>query len=141
MRPFIKRIALVILLAYTLLLGYWMLWGFGRAVQPQYMYNIVPFRTIKLFFHSRKSILKMSIINLIGNIGVFVPFGILIPLSFGGKIAKMLGIFLRGLLLLEILQLLTRRGSFDVDDLILNTVGAMVGYGLYKIGKSWFQRR
>lgn len=82
-----------------------------------------------------------SMINLIGNIGVFIPFGILIPLLFGRRYSKFLSIFLRGLLVLEGLQLITRRGSFDIDDFLLNTVGATIGYGIYVIVRKRMQLR
>jgi glycopeptide antibiotics resistance protein len=118
-----------------------MLWGFGRSPQPQYMYNLIPFSTIRLFLQSSSFNSSAAIINLIGNIGVFVPFGILIPSAFGGRYIRMLIVFLSGLLVLETLQLLTRRGSFDIDDFILNTLGTMIGYGVYIIFKWWIKSR
>ncbi|WP_233355016.1 VanZ family protein [Paenibacillus sp. JZ16] len=42
----------------------------------------------------------------------------------------MLAYFLTGLFVLEMTQLITRRGSLDVDDFILNSVGVTLGYGL-----------
>lgn len=38
-----------------------------------------------------------------------------------------------GIVILEILQLVLKRGSFDVDDLILNAAGFMLGFGIYKL--------
>ncbi|SNR91803.1 VanZ like family protein [Anaerovirgula multivorans] len=136
-----RRIALFILLGYTLLLIYWMIWGFGRTTQPQYMYNLIPFTTINQFLQISNFNSNTWVINLIGNIGVFVPFGILLPLAFGGRYIKLLVTFLSGLLLLETLQLLTRRGSFDVDDFLLNTVGFMIGYGIYVVARRWAYSR
>lgn len=72
------------------------------------------------------------IVNLLGNIGVFMPFGILLPLVLGGKLKKPFMIFFAGVLALELLQLFTRRGSFDVDDLLLNSVGFLLGFALFK---------
>jgi glycopeptide antibiotics resistance protein len=36
------------------------------------------------------------------------------------------------LVIIEVLQLLTRRGSFDIDDIILNTLGALIGLTIWK---------
>lgn len=49
------------------------------------------------------------------------------------KYAKSLVIFLAGLFILEFSQLISRRGSFDVDDFILNTIGFTFGYVIYKL--------
>lgn len=49
------------------------------------------------------------------------------------KYAKSLVIFLAGLFILEFSQLISRRGSFDVDDFILNTIGFTFGYEIYKL--------
>lgn len=118
---------LILLIGYSLLLAYWMLWGFGRTTQPEYSYNLVPFLTIASYFPIRA---MSSWINIVGNIAVFIPFGVLIPLAFRIRMRKSMGFFLAGLCLLELTQLLSRRGSFDVDDLILNSVGFTLGYGL-----------
>ena len=36
-------------------------------------------------------------------------------------------------LTVEVIQLITRAGCFDVDDMILNTLGAALGYGIYAV--------
>jgi len=129
--------ARIILLGYALQLGYWMLFGFGRAAQSQYMYNIVPFATICLFI--RGGTHQEVLINLLGNVGVFVPIGLLIPAATGGRLKKSLSLFWLGIMGLEILQLLTRRGIFDVDDFFLNTVGFLIGYGIYRLADRWIR--
>jgi glycopeptide antibiotics resistance protein len=134
------RLASAILLtAYTALVAYWMLIGFGRVEQAAYHYNLKPLYTITQYLHIRHSHTRLSAINLLGNVAVFVPFGIMIPLAFPhrrtfwGRFGQMLGIFLLGDLLLESIQLVTKRGSFDVDDFLLNTVGALIGFVGYLI--------
>ncbi|EHB68671.1 VanZ family protein [Paenibacillus lactis] len=124
-----------LLIAYSLLLAYWMLWGYGRTRLPEYSYNIIPLSTIRHYIpiHSME-----ALINIAGNIGVFLPFGVLIPLAIQAGFAKTIAYFLPGILLLELIQLITRRGSLDVDDVILNTTGVMIGYGLLRtIGYIW----
>jgi glycopeptide antibiotics resistance protein len=110
-----------------------MLFGFGRTTHTEYMYNLRPFSTIKQFLDTRNYNSYTQIINLAGNIGVFIPFGILLPLVCQGKYVKQLIRFLSGLLVLETIQLITRRGSFDIDDFLLNTIGFTIGYGIYKV--------
>lgn len=74
------------------------------------------------------------IINLIGNIVVFIPFGLLLPMinkQFQKKIKLML-VFIFGISILEISQLIFRVGSFDIDDIILNSIGVLLGLSIYK---------
>ncbi|RAR45071.1 VanZ family protein [Paenibacillus sp. MDMC362] len=130
MKFHVKTIALILLIGYTMLLTYWMIWGFGRTTQPEISYNLVPFTTMTSYFPIRS---LSSLINIIGNIAVFVPFGVLIPLAFQIRFRKMLACFLTGLFVLEMTQLISRRGSLDVDDFILNSVGVTMGYGLLGI--------
>ena len=42
-------------------------------------------------------------------------------------------------LLVEVLQLVTKVGSFDVDDLLLNTVGGILGFLIYKLAVHFFR--
>ena len=68
----------------------------------------------------------------LGNIGWFVPFGFLIP--FLWKKQTFWRVTAGGTLfsfVIEILQLLFRKGYCELDDLILNAVGCMLGYGFY----------
>ncbi|MGE7823164.1 VanZ family protein [Paenibacillus sp. NPDC093718] len=127
MKSHVKMIALILLIGYTVLLTYWMIWGFGRTTQPEFSYNLVPFTTMASYFPIRS---LGSLINIVGNIAVFVPFGVLIPLAFQIRFRKMLAYFLTGLFVLEMAQLISRRGSLDVDDFILNSVGVILGYAL-----------
>lgn len=73
--------------------------------------------------------------NIAGNIVMFVPLGFLLP-CITDRFAK-LKFTLSGAVLLafvlEALQLLTLRGSFDIDDIILRSVGAMLGFAVWHI--------
>lgn len=68
--------------------------------------------------------------NLLGNLVMFFPFGLLVPclLPKYNKLWKVLLLTVCTVTLLETLQTLLRVGCADVDDLILNTAGAMGGY-------------
>lgn len=67
------------------------------------------------------------------NILLFVPLGLLLPIvkeSFG----SLKKVFISGFLFslsIEVTQILTKRGWFDVDDVINNTLGAVIGFILY----------
>lgn len=68
------------------------------------------------------------------NVVLFLPLGILAPLIWGQlrRFLPLAGIGFGFSLLIELSQLLNNR-STDVDDLILNTLGALVGFGLYRV--------
>lgn len=72
----------------------------------------------------------MFFINVVGNIVVFIPVGMFLPALFKrckNVILTML-VSLELSLFAEVVQLATRVGSFDVDDLLLNTLGGLCGY-------------
>ncbi|URN93735.1 MAG: VanZ family protein [Candidatus Pristimantibacillus lignocellulolyticus] len=122
---------LILLIMYLLLLVYWMLFGFGRSPQLHYQYNLIPLTTIIEMFQLYPLFSKPLLINIIGNIIVFVPFGILLPILINKKLIFLLAIFLIGLTIMELSQLLLRRGSLDVDDYLLNSIGFLIGYVLF----------
>ena len=75
--------------------------------------------------------------NLVGNTAMFIPTGIILPILY-----KRLNCFwkvtLAGLMIspcIEILQLPFPSRATDIDDLILNTLGVMIGYGVYALVK------
>lgn len=97
--------------------------------------NFVPFKTIKFYLFLADIKTSFKIENLAGNVVGFVPLGILTPLI-SNKFRRFTTVLLTTLALsltYEILQLLFEFGSFDVDDLILNTLGGAIGYMIFKI--------
>lgn len=69
-----------------------------------------------------------------GNIVAFIPFGILIPLLYRINFIRFITLFIMSILLIEVIQGLTLLGSLDVNDVIQNSLGAVVGFGAYKLG-------
>jgi glycopeptide antibiotics resistance protein len=101
--------------------------GFKRA-------NIVPFATLKLFYSVRRKYTYVAK-NVLGNIIGFMPLGVLLPVLFG-RLQRWYRTILTVMLIslaFEIIQLVTGRGVFDVDDIILNTFGAAIGYFFYYV--------
>lgn len=101
--------------------------------------NLVPFRTLRLFANllasGVRSHIRMAVINLGGNIIMFIPLGVLLPKVFP-KLASLPRVLLTTAAIIaavEILQLFTLVGCCDIDDLILNVLGAAIGYGLHKL--------
>ena len=93
-------------------------------------------RVYSLFYSYREAWITGSASswrNIILNFCMFLPFGFLLPLGWE-KMQQGWRIFLAGFgfsLMIECLQLVTRRGMFEPDDLLGNTIGALIGYGCF----------
>lgn len=130
------------LMGFTLYLGvlvYFLFFAemFGRDMEGRsYSYNLEPFREIIRFIRYRHKLGSVAVIlNIAGNIAVFIPFGIFVPVLFKHDMHLWQITFtvMSASLLIEVLQLVFRTGSFDVDDIILNTLGGMTGAGIYRM--------
>lgn len=96
--------------------------------------NIVPIKeTINTFMHSETG-MRNSLRNLIGNILVFMPLGFFIPLLFDkfNNLKKVLKVGCLSSLAIELSQLFVGSNVCDIDDVIYNTLGAVVGFICYK---------
>lgn len=93
--------------------------------------NLQPLATIKLFLAAMEQpqMILPSLVNIIGNVICFMPIGILYPLYRQGQryVRGTLVISLATSLMVEASQLLTGWGVFDVDDLLLNFLGGIIG--------------
>lgn len=94
-------------------------------------HNFIPFKTISYYLFTAADMnFSIRIVNLAGNVIGFMPFGFLMPLL-SRKFLNLKVIILATFCLslaFELIQLIFRFGSFDVDDLILNTFGGVLGY-------------
>lgn len=98
--------------------------------------NFTPFKEISREIHNLSHSNASSSINLIGNILAFIPLGIFLPklLTLRGASFVKVSLLSLGLsLCFEVTQLLLFIGTFDVDDLILNTFGGMMGYFIWRL--------
>ncbi|WP_342431462.1 VanZ family protein [Neobacillus sp. FSL H8-0543] len=93
--------------------------------------NLVPFSTISLYLSGKVNGL-VSFYNLAANIGLFIPFGIYLQESRYSN-WNLIIIPIGGISFIEVLQFITHRGSLDIDDLVLNTLGVFLGYLLYPL--------
>ena len=92
--------------------------------------NLVPFVHL-LRFGTKRDLL----LNLIGNVCMFIPTGIILPVLFK-RLDSFLKVTAAGILIsvgIEILQLPFAVRASDIDDVILNTLGVMIGYGIYAL--------
>ena len=133
-----KRVLWVCFIAYLLLLGYlvFISSGLGRVEHEEYRYNLTLFQEIGRYYGVGRSTGNWNLFrfNVIGNICVFIPFGMFLPKLFL-RCRRFLSVAVLSLglsLVIEVTQLVTRIGSFDVDDLLLNTVGGILGYIVYR---------
>ena len=77
----------------------------------------------------------VAAINILGNIVMFVPLGVFLPVLWR-KLQKAWKAIPVGFLMIvgvEICQLLTLRGRCDIDDVLLNVLGIMIGYALWRV--------
>ena len=129
---------LILFIIYLIALVYFVFFAeeYGRTrTTEQFYYNLMPFQEIRRYIEYRAMIgIPSVIINLVGNVVAFMPFGFLLPMM-SPKERRVFMIFLLSLelsLIIEVIQLFSHVGSFDVDDLILNTAGGLLGYAAYK---------
>ena len=119
-------------LIYFLIFSDW----YGRTGEMQeYHYNLVLFKEIKRFWQYRHQLGFFAMFtNLFGNVIIFIPFGFFLPMAskYRSCLATLFWSF--GLsLCVETFQLLTKVGSFDVDDILLNTIGGVAGHIIFVI--------
>ena len=115
--------------------------GFAEGIpywdQVRAQLNLVPFRTLRLFAglldSARPEYVRAAVVNLFGNVIMFIPLGLLLPLAFSRirTFWQVLLISSAAIILVELIQLFTLVGSCDIDDLILNLIGATLGYGFW----------
>ena len=100
--------------------------------------NIIPFATIVEYIRGVISYninTIIVIINFTTNLLLFAPMGFFVPILFQSRIKNTIQFVIMIIILtliVEILQFITYRGSTDIDDIILNTIGAVIVYVLMK---------
>lgn len=100
--------------------------------------NIIPFKTISdyvLRLANNSINLSSFIKNICGNLILFLPLGFFLPIitKSNWKVKKIVTISFISIVSLELIQLLSTLGSFDIDDIILNLTGSIIGYCITKV--------
>ncbi len=104
--------------------------------------NFVWLKTIRLYTRHWSRLGIYSFGNLVGNVLAFVPLGFMLPLL-SEKLKKCLFCLGTGLfvvLAIELFQLWTAFGCFDVDDILLNGIGVWLGWVVFRIGSRLFSK-
>ena len=138
---------LILLIAYMGLVAMLTLSPYTGEILYEKHYNLVPFRSIHNYnlylinhgmfssFNSFKNSMT-AIINLLGNLFLLFPAGLMLPLAFPGSITlkKTVKYAFFTSLTIEVLQFFFLRSRIaDVDDVIFNTLSAFIGYAIYRI--------
>ncbi|ALC84361.1 hypothetical protein AM592_21040 [Bacillus gobiensis] len=130
-----KKYVKIIFIIYLAMLLTVSFWGISMFL-PRHTYNdvsqnLMPFKTITNYlFNFEKYNFRTWFNNTFGLVLLFIPFGLLIPLVFADikHATQMMYLSFLVSLSLEIAQYITVLGVFDVDDVILNTFGGMLGF-------------
>lgn len=123
----------------TIRVGHLML-NFGGTNAGQHA-NFLPFATIVPYLLGYKGWIIAGI-NLGGNIALLVPLGLLLPFVYQNITwRKNLVLAVGAGLAIETMQTVLRVGIFDIDDVILNALGVMLGYWAFVVLAEWVRAR
>ncbi|WP_375436913.1 VanZ family protein [uncultured Hymenobacter sp.] len=135
--PLMKHIRTILFFSYTGLLTYIVFFSRRRQslVWSNKLVNLVPIKhTIQSFRRSDLIGLENNVANLLGNIIIFVPLAFFLVNIFGIYTKKK--IIAVGFLIsffIEFIQFILKIGVPDIDDILLNVTGVIIGIYVYKI--------
>ena len=131
-RKRMRALGKILFVLYIAFLLYFLIFSdwYGRTGgMREYHYNLVLFKEIQRFWNYRETLGWVAYANLFGNVLIFIPFGFFMQMSSRYRNFFLTFVYSFGLsLLVETIQLVTKVGSFDVDDIFLNTCGGILGY-------------
>lgn len=135
-----KTTYIIALIIYTIMI--FNLTLFTRRI-GEIRYNLIPLKTISDYIiNIKKYNLREIIINIFGNIFIFMPVQYLIIKIFELKKSKIIILIdLIILLSIELSQLITHTGIFDIDDIILNISGMLITLVLMKLNHKFVLKR
>lgn len=132
----VKKLSWVFFLLYAALMFWEVFIGPYRCHPIERRYNLYPMKTVlNYFLHSNFFNFEILVVNLVGNVATFLPLGFFLPLLFKG-VNRFWKLLLWTLVLItgvETVQFVFNVGIFDIDDIILNTIGSLIGYGCYRM--------
>ena len=113
------------------------IWNFDPRYLDSFLMNrvnLIPFRTVLEYLNSFSIPFHTKIINLLGNTLAFAPFGFFAHVILNKKpsLLKFTLLMVSASLLIEVIQLIFLVGSCDIDDIILNVLGAVFSYLIFK---------
>ena len=113
------------------------IWNFDPRYLDSFLMNrvnLIPFRTVLEYLNSFSIPFHTKIINLLGNTLAFAPFGFFAHVILNKKpsLLKFTLLMISASFLIEVIQLIFLVGSCDIDDIILNVLGAVFSYLIFK---------
>lgn len=111
--------------------------GYVTSLQTAYdRANFIPFYSVYYYLISRQEPLDVGLVNIFGNILLFIPFGLLLPLAWSRmrSLKSVVLVIAATSLFFEVMQMVLAIGNFDIDDVLLNILGGMLGYALFTLG-------
>lgn len=137
-KKIIRIFSWILFIIYLCMMVYFLFFSeqLGRTPSDTYHYNLKPFTEIKRYINYSREIGSFNVIlNLIGNIVCFMPFGFVMPILSNKQrnIFKVTFLSFLCSVIIELIQLVSKLGSCDVDDVILNTMGGFLGYVIFCI--------
>ena len=142
MKKYVRPVLWAVFALYCIILIYVLFLSRGsRSHYPYAQYfrqftNFIPFKTIIEYIQRyRNGFYNLSIVNLLGNLLLFLPMGMVLPCLFKklDRFWKVIVYVLIIVVTVEVTQGILRVGSIDIDDVIFNVGGAMIGYGIIKV--------
>lgn len=111
--------------------------GYSYTEYLAYMHNLIPFKSFYVFFfltHKSPRMIFLFLMNLIGPLLLYLPWGFLAPLCWKRqqKLREFLLTTIMGITVIECIQLFAMLGIFDIEDILLGTFGAFLGYCIQK---------
>ena len=134
----IREIFINLLFIYFLILVNLTMFKYGNLMLDfniKFYINYIPLvETINMFRNDFLDI-NIALHNVIGNILLFIPLGFGIPLFFNkkNKLSKIILYGFTASLTIELIQLFTPYNTTDIDDVIFNTLGAVLGFIIFNI--------
>jgi glycopeptide antibiotics resistance protein len=133
-------IASAILYAFSLIYVLFLGFGRGNIVRPEHMrfghaMNLIPFKTIAEYCAALIDGDRVgAIMNLTGNLLLLMPLGFFLPffIQKAAKLKVYVPVVSALIIVIEVAQLITMRGSCDIDDFLLNLSGALIGLAICK---------
>jgi len=117
------------------LLALWLIAGLVLTLEPAHPLagqvvddNLVPFHTLSIYLANLGSWFWMR--NLLGNLALLLPLGLLGPIALPAldRWWRIVVLALLVSIAIELTQLLVPDRSADIDDVIVNVLGALIGY-------------
>jgi glycopeptide antibiotics resistance protein len=119
----------------TLVLAVWLIGGLILTLQPAHPLpgqvvddNLVPFHTLAIYLNNLGSDFWLR--NLLGNLALLLPLGLLGPIALPtlGRWWRIALVALLYSVAIELIQLAVPDRSADIDDVLVNVAGALIGY-------------